>query len=138
MFEYSALFLIFRMKIMDEKKIVLAVDDNLQQLSEYKTMLIPQYDLRVVKSASEALAFIIRNKLDIILLDIEMPNINGFEFLNDLMRTTSYKNTPIIVVSGNSGQDFVDKAKSFKVFDVLIKPVKPDILISMIEKALAS
>jgi len=123
---------------MDEKKIVLAVDDNLQQLSEYKTMLIPQYDLRVVKSASEALAFIIRNKLDIILLDIEMPNINGFEFLNDLMRTTSYKNTPIIVVSGNSGQDFVDKAKSFKVFDVLIKPVKPDILISMIEKALAS
>ncbi|MCL2175250.1 MAG: response regulator [Treponema sp.] len=122
---------------MDEKKIVLAVDDNLQQLSEYKTMLIPQYDLRVVKSASEALAFIIRNKPDIILLDIEMPNINGFEFLNDLMKTTSYKNTPIIIVSGNSGQDFIDKAKSFKVFDVLIKPVKPELLVSMIEKALA-
>jgi len=66
-----------------------------------------------------------------------MPNINGFEFLNDLMKTTSYKNTPIIIVSGNSGQDFIDKAKSFKVFDVLIKPVKPELLVSMIEKALA-
>jgi len=123
---------------MDEKKIVLAVDDNLQQLSEFKSILIPQYDLRVVKSASEALAFIIRNKLDVILLDIEMPNINGFEFLNDLMRTSSYKNTPIIIVSGNSGQEFMDRAKSFNVFDVLIKPIKPDDLISMIEKALAA
>jgi len=123
---------------MDEKKIVLAVDDNLQQLSEFKTMLIPQYDLRVVKSASEAIAFLMRNSSDVILLDIEMPNISGFEFLNDLQKIPSYLNTPVIIVSGNSTQEFLEKAKSSNVIDVLIKPVKPEVLISTIEKAVAA
>jgi len=123
---------------MSEKKIVLAVDDSLQQLSEFKSMLIPKYDLRTVKSASEAVAFLIKNKADVILLDIEMPNINGFEFLNDLIKIPSYLSTPIIIVSGNSGQDFLTKAKSTDVFDVMIKPVMQDELISAIDKALES
>ena len=122
---------------MDERKIVLAVDDNLQQLNEFKTMLIPQYDLRVVKSASEAIAYLIRNLADVILLDITMPNISGFEFLNDLKRIPSYLNTPVIIVSGNTGQDFLNEARNTKVSDVLTKPVKPDVLIAAIEKALA-
>lgn len=123
---------------MDEKKIVLAVDDNLQQLSEFKSMLIPQYDLRVVKSASEAIAFLMRNSADVILLDIEMPNISGFEFLHDLQKIPSYLNTPVIIVSGNSTQEFMEKAKSSNVIDVLIKPVKPEVLVSTIEKAAAA
>ena len=123
---------------MAEKKIVLAVDDNLQQLSEFKSLLTPQYDLRVVKSASEAIAFLIRNTSDIILLDIEMPNINGFEFLGDLKKIPSYLETPVIIVSGNSDQDFLIKAKTSNVSDVLVKPVKPEVLTASIEKALGS
>jgi len=123
---------------MGEKKIILAIDDNLQQLSEFKSMLIPEYDLRTVKSASEAIAYLIKNRADVILLDIEMPNIDGFEFLNDLIKTPSYLSTPIIIVSGNTGQDFLTKAKSTDVFDVMIKPVNHDNLIKTIEKAFAS
>jgi len=123
---------------MAEKKIVLAVDDNLQQLSEFKSLLTPQYDLRVVKSASEAIAFLIRNTADIILLDIEMPNINGFEFLGDLKKIPSYLETPVIIVSGNSDQDFLIKAKTSNVSEVLIKPVKPDVLTAAIEKAIVT
>ena len=121
---------------MADKKIVLAVDDNLQQLSEFKSILVPQYDLRVVKSASEAIAFLIRNTADVILLDIEMPNISGFEFLSDLKKIPTFADTPVIIVSGNSGQEFLNKAKNSGVVDALTKPVKPDILISTIEKAL--
>ena len=123
---------------MDEKKVVLAIDDNLQQLSEFKNILTPQYDLRVVKSASEARAFLMRNATDVILLDIEMPNISGFEFLSDIRKIPHYLDIPIIIVSGNSGQDFLKQAKKSRVFDVLIKPVKPDTLISAIEKAIAA
>ena len=121
---------------MSEKKIVLGIDDNLQQLSEFKSILVPQYDLRVVKSASEAIAFLIRNTADVILLDIEMPNISGFEFLSDLKKIPTFAETPVIIVSGNSGQEFNTKAKNSGVVDVLTKPVKPDILISTIERAL--
>jgi len=123
---------------MADKKTVLAIDDNLQQLTEFKTMLVPQYDLRVVKSASEAISFLYRNTVDVILLDIEMPNISGFEFLNDIKKIPSYVNVPIIVVSGNSGQDFFNQVKASKAFDVLTKPVRQDTLIEAIEKALVS
>jgi len=123
---------------MADKKIVLAVDDNLQQLSEFKSFLTPQYDLRVVKSASEAIAFLIRNSADVILLDIEMPNINGFEFLGDLKKIPSYLETPVIIVSGNSDQDFLIKAKTSNISEVLVKPVKPEVLIAEIEKAIVN
>jgi len=123
---------------MSEKKTVLAIDDNVQQLSEFKSFLVPQYDLRVVKSASEAIAFLIRNTADVILLDIEMPNISGFEFLNDIRRVPSFVITPVIIVSGNTGEEFLTTAKNADVFDILIKPVKPEVLISMIEKAITN
>jgi len=122
---------------MSDKKVVLAIDDNVQQLSEFKTMLVPQYDLRVVKSASEAISILNKSKSDVILLDIEMPNISGFEFLADIRKIPSYLDVPIIIVSGNSGSDFMQKARSSNVSDVITKPVTSDILISAIEKALA-
>jgi twitching motility two-component system response regulator PilG len=119
---------------MADKKIVLAIDDNLQQLSEFKSMLVPKYDLRVVKAASEAIAYLYRNPSDIILLDIEMPNINGFEFFIDVRKIPSYVNTPVIIVSGNSGPEFFAKCKEFDAAGVLTKPVNPDELIALIEK----
>ena len=122
---------------MENKKIVLAIDDNPVQLDIFKTILSPKYDLRDVKSASEALSFLNKNISDVILLDIEMPNISGFEFLKDIKRIPSYINVPVIVVSGNSGQDFVDKATKCGAANVLSKPVTTDVLIRAIEKALA-
>ena len=121
----------------DGKATVLAIDDNIQQLSEFKSMLVPKYDLRVVKAASEAVSFLIKTNADVILLDIEMPNVNGFEFLSDVRKIPSYISTPIIIISGNSGADFIAKAKSTSACDVLIKPVRPDMLTAAIEKALA-
>ena len=123
---------------MADKKIVLAIDDNVQQLKEFQYFLVPKYDLRVVKAASEALSFLNKNKSDIILLDIEMPNISGFEFLEDIRKIPSYFRVPIIIVSGNTGHDFFVQAKGSSAFDVLTKPVVPEVLVETIEKALAS
>ena len=121
---------------MEEKKIVLSIDDNVQQLTEFKCILVPKYDFRAVKSASEALNFLNNNNVDIILLDIEMPNISGFEFLDDIRKIPSYISVPIIIVSGNSGEDFLKQAKNSSASDVIIKPVIPEGLITSIEKYL--
>ena len=123
---------------MADKKIVLAIDDNVQQLTEFKYILVPKYDLRVVKSASEAMRFINSTRSDIILLDIEMPNISGFEFLKDIREIPSYINVPILIVSGNTGEEFFKTARNSSAFDVLTKPVMPEKLIEKIEKALVS
>jgi len=119
---------------MADKLVVLAVDDNLQQLSEFKTMLSQKFDLRTVKAASEAISFLNKNKIDVILLDIDMPNISGFEFLEDIRKIPSYFVTPIIIVSGNTGQQFLNEAKNSSANAVLIKPVIPNVLIETIEK----
>ena len=121
---------------MENKKIVLSIDDNPQQLKEFQLFLVPKYDLRVVKSASEAIHFLNETKVDIILLDILMPNIGGFEFLSDIRKISSYIDAPIIIVSGNTEEGFLDQARSSSATDILFKPVQQDELIAAIEKAL--
>ena len=119
------------------KKIVLAIDDQLIQLDIFQEILISKYDVRVVKSAADALKFLNSNQADIILLDIDMPNITGFDFLDDIRKIPSYMVVPIVIVSGKTGQDFFDEARKSSAYDVLSKPVSPEVLISTIEKALA-
>jgi len=118
------------------RKAVLAIDDNLMQLDMFKKMLGTKYDVHTASSASTALNFLNSNQADVILLDIEMPNISGFHFLYDIRRIPSYMNVPIIIVSGTIGQEFADQARQSSAFDVLHKPVKHELLIDTIEKAL--
>jgi CheY-like chemotaxis protein len=121
---------------MENKRVILAIDDNAVQLRLFKEILVPRYDLRAVKAASEALNFMNANKVDLILLDIEMPNISGFEFLGDIRKIPSYISVPIIIVSGHTEEAFLNQARDSSAADVLTKPVKPDVLISTIEKTL--
>lgn len=120
------------------KKIVLAIDDNLIQLDLFQKALGGKYDVRPVKSASDAIHFLNISQADIILLDIEMPNITGFEFLSDIRKIPSYMKVPIIIVSGNTGQAFFEQARNSSAFDVLTKPVSPEKLIETIERAFST
>jgi CheY-like chemotaxis protein len=122
---------------MGDKKMVLAVDDDLMLLELIKKLLISKYDVETVSSAASALSFLNSNKVDIILLDIEMPNVSGFDFLYDIRKVPSYMYVPIIIVSGNTGKEFFDEAKKSSAFDVITKPVKKELLIETIERAFA-
>jgi CheY-like chemotaxis protein len=123
---------------MENKRIILAVDDNPVQLRMFKEMLVPRYDLRTVKAASEALHFMNTKQVDLVLLDIEMPNISGFEFLDDIRKIPSYISVPIIIVSGHTEEEFLIQARKSSAADVLSKPVKPEVLVRTIEKTLAT
>ena len=122
---------------MESKKRVLAVDDDPVQLNLFKNILGHKYEIFTVNSASNAINFLNANQVDILLLDIAMPNITGFDFLYDIRTIPSYIAVPIIIISGKTGQDFHSEAKKSTAFDVLGKPVDPDHLIAAIEKALS-
>ena len=122
---------------MENRQVVLAIDDDATQLAVYKGILTSKYDLRVVSSASEAMHYLNNYHAEIILLDIKMPNISGFEFLHDIRNIPSYVTVPIIIVSGNEGKEFLDEAKKSSAFAVMKKPVSPEHLLSMIQKALS-
>ena len=123
---------------MEEKKVILAIDDDLTQLDIFQKILLPKYDVRVVKSASSAMSYLNSSEADLILLDINMPNISGFDFLYDIRKIPSYMKVPIIIVSGNTGQEFFKEARKSSAFDVLTKPVIPENIIEVIEKALTA
>ena len=120
------------------KKVVLAIDDNPMQLEIFQKILGEKYNLKTANSASSAMNYLSSqaDRADIILLDITMPNISGFEFLKEIRNLLSYMDTPIIIVSGNTGEDYINEAKNSTAFDVLGKPVSPEVLIKTIERAL--
>lgn len=123
---------------MGDVKKILAIDDNLMMLDLIEKMLSPNYEIHTVHSAANALNFLNANSVDIILLDIEMPNVSGFDFLYDIRKIPSYFQVPIIIVSGNSGEDFFREAKKSSAFAVLTKPVTKDKMVDTIENALAA
>ena len=122
---------------METKKKILAIDDSMPQINTYQGILSSRYIFRAAKSASEAISFLNTNQVDLVLLDIEMPNISGFEFYKDIKRIPSYMNVPIIFVSSKTGDDFLRQVKESGAADFLGKPVDPEVLIRTIEKHLS-
>ena len=80
-------------------------------------------------SGQEALAFLQQNSVDLVLLDIEMPGLSGFEFLKKLK-----KRPLIIIISGH--EKYAVYGYEFNVADYLVKPVQPDRFSQAIGKAM--
>jgi CheY-like chemotaxis protein len=120
---------------MDEKTVVLAIDDNPVELKALQGLLSEQYDVRIAKSVPDALGILQTVKIDVFLLDIEMPNISGFEFLHDIRKNPTYMSAPIIIVSGHTEPEFMETAKNSSADDIITKPVTAEMLTEAIEKA---
>ena len=77
-------------------------------------------------------------KVDVILLDLEMPKMNGFTFIKklrgDLMPPLS--DTPVIVISGHSDKTVLDKAQKLGVGLFMLKPITPEQLVTRINAAM--
>jgi PleD family two-component response regulator len=115
-----------------EKPIILAVDDSKTQLAQFKNIL-GMYDVYTCASPLQALELVKGMEVDLILLDLGMPEINGFEFLQHLRQGLSKQNIPVIVVSGNSAEKYINTAKNLGADDFVAKPPDPEILIREIK-----
>ena len=117
---------------MAEKKIILSIDDDPLVLRVLTNMLTPLYDLRISKSAAEAMTLMTRFKPDLIILDIEMPDISGFEFLHTIKKNPKFMNTPVVIVSGHFESEFVIHAESSGATCVVAKPIDKELLLEKI------
>ncbi|MGA7938201.1 MAG: response regulator [Kovacikia sp.] len=90
---------------------IACIDDSPTILQAIKSFLDDaSFTVIMINDPIKALMQIIRNKPDIILLDVGMPNLDGYELCSLLRRHANFKNTPIIMVTGNTG--FIDRAKA--------------------------
>ena len=114
-------------------KKVLVVDDNISFLKQINALLEDHYDLFLAKSGAMALKISAQEKPDLILLDVEMPEMDGFAAIAKLREEPWFDSTPVIFLTGNH-----DEATKKKVFesggvDIVTKPVDRDFLINRIE-----
>ena len=72
--------------------------------------------------------------VDIIITDINMPNMDGFEFIENVRRDAAYKSTPILVLTTESGADKKTRARAAGATGWIVKPFDPQKLLDVIRK----
>jgi CheY-like chemotaxis protein len=124
---------------MTNKKI-LAVDDVALNLRTVKTALDKIFEVRIAKSGDLAMAILKNEKIDLILLDIEMPEMSGFEFMQalkvKLSAGTIEKIPPVIFVTAHATPELLAQAKNAGAIGYVIKPFDPQVLLAKVSEAL--
>jgi putative two-component system response regulator len=121
---------------MEDRKIILVVDDSSANLQLCKGLLSNDYDVRLAKSGKKALEALSRVRPDIILLDIEMPDMTGFEVMNEIKKDDNLDGIPVIFVTSHASTKLVLKALEHGAADYIVKPFVSNLLYEKINKAL--
>lgn len=117
---------------------IACIDDSPTVLQAIKSFLDDtSFSVIMISNPVQALMQIVRSKPDLILLDVEMPSLDGYELCSLLRRHPMFKTTPIIMVTGNTG--FIDRAKAklVRASGYLTKPFTQPDLLKMVFKHLS-
>lgn len=118
----------------EQRKHILAIDDNTLMLKVIKEHLHSKYDVATAISGKVAFKFLERKQTDLILLDYEMPDENGPAILEKLRANEATKDIPVIFLTAISERDKLQKALVMKPQGYLLKPIEPDKLLETIAK----
>jgi DNA-binding response OmpR family regulator len=83
----------------------------------------------VAKSGEQALSVLGNSRIDLILLDIEMPGMSGFETLELIKLQPNAENVPVIFVTSHVSTELITKALKKGAKDYIMKPFEPEVLI---------
>ena len=117
---------------------VLIVDDSVSVRKALERLLAPRnFDVTSASSAEHALELIATTVPDLIIADVVMPGMTGFELCQRLKAMPSYKQIPVILISGIVDNAVQSQAKDSGAETVVSKPFTPEDLFPQIDKALA-
>lgn len=119
---------------MDEKKYILIIDDSTTSLKHAQEMLKDTYKLAMSKSGEQGLKFLKTVKPDLILLDINMPDMDGYEMLRELKKDPDTREIPVIFLTGEGNQESELKGFKMGAMDYITKPFIPEIVRSRIDR----
>ncbi len=113
-------------------KHILVIDDNKTNLVTAKTILGDIYKVTVVISGAQALKYFEKNTCDLILLDINMPEMDGFEVFARLKQLENAKNIPVMFVSANNHVDQWNRCIEEGAVDIMEKPFVSGVMLARI------
>jgi putative two-component system response regulator len=120
-----------------KNKVILAIDDNPVNLRTLKVCLEKHFEVIPVKSGVEGLRVLKARAVDLILLDIEMPVMSGFDFLDELRIMPDKKFIPVICVTAHDATpEFISTVVHAGARDFVTKPIDSDVILGKVTKAL--
>ena len=118
------------------RRIVICEDEGLTQMQLQR--VCARAGLTVVGTALDGLQavdVVLRERPDIVLMDVQMPQITGLEAARKIRE--SYREFCLVMLTGNSGDDFVDTVSDLGVFGFVVKPVTSEFLLPRLASAFA-
>ncbi|MDR1854317.1 MAG: diguanylate cyclase [Azoarcus sp.] len=112
----------------EKRQTLLVVDDEKSNLSLLNRILSPQYTILVARSGEEALARVRETIPDLILLDIVMPGMNGFEVIARLKDDPATRRVPVIFITGLDSAEDEERGLELGAVDYIGKPFKEAIV----------
>lgn len=108
------------------RKQVLVIDDNNSIRHLLGSILSKDYDVITLNDGLEAMAWLMKGNLPhAILLDINMPRLDGMGFLQNIRKSGFFRELPVIVITANEEDDLISRCKMLGVNSFLTKPFNP-------------
>lgn len=114
------------------KKILVVDDEENARIGLSKLLSQDGYEVASVANGHEALEFLCRQRVNLVISDINMPEMNGLSFLRELNR--QYPSIQVIMITAYGGVESYLEAMNLGAFEYIHKPVKLDELKSVMNK----
>lgn len=116
---------------------ILAVDDSpsMRQMVSF-TLKSAGHEVTEASDGKEALTCAQKAKFDLVLTDVNMPNMDGISLIRELRKLGEYKFTPILTLTTESGGDKKTEGKTAGATGWIVKPFSPEQLLNTIKKVL--
>lgn len=124
----------------DKNQTILVVDDSTIIVNFVKKIFDNQYNVLIANDGAQALD-IVKNtpssQMACMLLDLNMPNVNGFEVLDYFKNNDLFKKVPVSIITGEGSKDIIEKAFTYPIVDVLMKPFNELNVESIVNKTIS-
>ncbi|MGN0414729.1 MAG: diguanylate cyclase domain-containing protein [Agathobacter sp.] len=118
------------------KKTILMIDDDKMNLATARSFLSDEYKIIPAIRGTQALNYLKNGDCDLILLDINMPEMDGFEVLREIRRMEHCENIPVIFLTADSDSETETRCFKEGAFDFIAKPFVPSVMRSRIGRVL--
>lgn len=119
---------------MEQKRVVLMIDDDSMMLQNAYNILQDFFDVRQARTAIQGLKLLEKRLPDLILLDISMPEMDGFETLSKIREMEKCQEIPVIFLTSVEDTEAEIKGLSLGAVDYIRKPFVPEILITRVKR----
>jgi CheY-like chemotaxis protein len=120
----------------EDRPLILVVDDDPSVRAALQTMLGSEYDVDTASDAASAVEKMHREQPDLLLLDVGLPDRDGYALTRELRSRSTTMDIPIVILTGTTDQDGEMIGLHAGADDHLTKPVDPDILLARLEAVL--